>query len=68
MLKTEWLRDGKNQIIGNITSRFANGDVVARDRDGKLLGRASKAFENTRDASGKLVSRNASDAWLLFKE
>lgn len=68
MLKVQWVRDGKNQIIGNITSGFIDGDAVVRDHDGKLLGRASEAFENTRDSSGKLVSRNASDAGLLFKE
>jgi hypothetical protein len=32
MLGIRWLRDRKNQIIGSITRGFANGDVVAQDR------------------------------------
>lgn len=35
MLKVEYVRNGKYQIVGNKTSGFANGDTVARDRDGK---------------------------------
>ena len=66
MFKTQFLRDGQNQIIGNET-RFENGDVVARDRDGRILGRASSTFVNTRNGDGKLVSRNDDDAGLLFR-
>jgi hypothetical protein len=67
MLKTEFLRDGQNQIIGNET-HFENGDVVARDRDGRILGRVSSTFRNTRNGDGKLVGRNADDAGLLFRK
>lgn len=67
MFKTQFLRDGQNQIIGNET-HFENGDVVARDRDGKILGRANSAFRNTRNGDGKLVSRNTHDAGLLFRD
>jgi len=67
MLKVEWVRDGKNQIIGNTTSGFPNGDVVARDRDGKIIGHSSAIFHNTRDGEGKLVSRNIANTGLLFR-
>jgi hypothetical protein len=36
MFRIKFLRDGDNQILGDET-RFDNGDVIARDRDGKVL-------------------------------
>lgn len=67
MLKTEYIRDGQNQIIGTVTSGLPNGDIVVRDRDGKILGHANTVFNNTRDADGRLVSRNTADVGLLFR-
>jgi hypothetical protein len=67
MLKTEYIRDGRNQIMGSSTSGFANGDTVARDRSGKILGHANSTFQNTRDEEGRLVSRNSADVGLLFR-
>jgi hypothetical protein len=67
MLKTEYVHDGKNQLIGSKTTGFTNGDVTARDRDGKSLGHSNSEFENTRDAEGRLVSRNQADVGLLFR-
>ena len=67
MLKVEYVRDGKNQIMGAKTTGFENGDEVARDRDGRVLGRSSSVFANTRDAQGRLVSRNQADADLLLR-
>lgn len=61
MLKVEYVRDGKNQIIGSKTSGFGNGDTVARDRIGKILGHSSSKFDNTRDANGRLTSTNQAD-------
>jgi len=67
VLKIQYLRDGKNQIIGTTTSGFADGTAVARDRDNRILGRSSDRFNNTRDADNRLISRNTSDAGLLFR-
>jgi hypothetical protein len=67
MLKTEYIRDKNNHLIGTTTTGFANGDTTARDRSGKLLGRANTTFRNTRDANGGIVSRNQADAGLLFR-
>jgi hypothetical protein len=66
VLKTKYIRDGKNQIIGSITSGFDNGDDVARDRAGHILGHSNSTFHNTRDSDGRLVSQNVDDTGLLF--
>jgi YD repeat-containing protein len=67
MLKTEYVRDGKNQILGSTTTGFANGDIVARDRSGQILGHSNSTFQNTRDEEGQLVSQNSADVGLLFR-
>jgi hypothetical protein len=61
------LRDGQNRIVGTITTN-SNGDAIARDRSGSILGRSSQTFNNTRDASGRLASTNTADARLLFRK
>jgi YD repeat-containing protein len=66
MLKVEYIRDGNNQIIGTATSGLPNGDIVVRDREGRILGHANTVFNTTRDADGRLISRNAADVGLLF--
>jgi hypothetical protein len=66
MLKTQYVRDGMNQVIANET-HFENGDMVVRDREGKIVGRASESFQNTREVDGKLASRNRYDAGLLIR-
>jgi hypothetical protein len=68
MLKVDYVRNGKNQIVGTKTSGFANGDTVARDSNGKILGHANSTFNNTRDAHGHLVSTNSDDVALLFRQ
>jgi hypothetical protein len=66
-MKLVTLRDGQNQIVGTTTTN-SNGDTVARDRSGSILGRSSETFNNTRDASGRLASINTADARLLFRK
>jgi len=53
--------------MGSVTTGFANGDTLARDRDGRILGHSSDLFGNTRDGDGRLVSRDVSDVGLLFR-
>lgn len=67
MLKVEFVRNGKNHIIGTKTSGFDNGDTVARDSSGKILGRSSNKFRNTRDSHGRVTSVNQADADSLFE-
>jgi hypothetical protein len=64
-MKVSTIRDGQGRVIGNTTS-FSNGDTVARDRSGTVLGRSSQAFNNTRGQDDELVSNNIADARLLF--
>ena len=66
MLKTEYVRDGKRQIIGRKTSGLATGETVARDLHGKILGHSSEFFGTTRDAKGSLASTNQADVNTLF--
>jgi len=68
MLKINYVRDGKNQILGDGTTGFRRGEMVARNHNGQLLGRSSRTFQTTRDADGKLVSRNTPDTGLLFRK
>ena len=67
MFKTKFIRDGEDHIIANET-HFENGDVVVRDREGRIVGRTSKRFQNTRDAEGRLSSRNDEDPGLLIRK
>jgi hypothetical protein len=66
MLKTEYVRDGKRQIIGKKTSGLGTGETVARDLHGRILGRSSEFFGTTRNAKGSLTSANQADVNTLF--
>jgi hypothetical protein len=67
MLKKDFIHDGKNRIIGSITSGYSGGtsDVV-RDASNQITGRTSERFNSVRDAHGNLVSINSSDPGLLI--
>ena len=65
-MKISTLHDGQNRIVGT-TMTNSNGDSIACDRSGKILGRSSQTFNNTRDGSGRLASINSADARLLFR-
>jgi hypothetical protein len=66
-MKVSTIRDGQGRIVGNTTS-YSNGDTVARDRGGSILGRSSQTFGITRGPNGRLVSNNTADARLLFRK
>ena len=59
-LKKEYVRDGKRQIIGSVTSGFSDESAIVRDGD-KLSGRTSERYDTTRDDHG-----NHADAGLLL--
>jgi hypothetical protein len=65
-LKKEYVRDGKRQIIGSITSGFSDESAIVRDGDNKLSGRTSERYDTTRDDHGNLVSVDHADAGLLL--
>jgi YD repeat-containing protein len=66
MLKKNGIRDGHNRVVGSVTTGYAGGSSIVRDAEGRLFGKTSELFHNTRDAQGKLVSTNTADAGLLF--
>jgi hypothetical protein len=65
-LSKKYVRDGKRQIIGSVTSGFSDESAVVRDEDNKLSGRTSERYDTTRDGHGNLVSINSADPGLLI--
>ena len=68
MLKKTYVRDGKNRIIGSVTSGYSDSSEVIRDEHEQILGRASERFNTVRDAHGTLMSINSSDPGLLIRK
>ena len=68
MLKKTYVRDGKNRIIGSVTSGYFDTSEVIRDEHEQILGRACERFNNVRDAHGNLISINSSDPGLLIRK
>jgi hypothetical protein len=52
MLKKNAVRDGRNRLIGSVTRGFADDTSIVRDAEGRLLGKTSEKFHNTRGALG----------------
>ena len=65
-LTKEYVRDGKRQIIGSVTSGFSDESAVVRGGDNELSGRTSERYDTTRDDHGNLVSIDHPDAGLLL--
>jgi hypothetical protein len=65
-LSKKYVRDGKNRIIGSITSGYSDTSSVVRDGQEQIVGRTSERFNTVRDAHGNLVSINSSDPGLLI--
>ena len=67
-LKKEYVRDGKNRIVGSVTSGFVGAyEAVVRDEHEQIVGRTSERFGTTRDENGGLVSTNTADPGLLIR-
>jgi hypothetical protein len=66
MLKKTYVRDGKNRIIGSVTSGYSDSSEVIRNEHEQITGRTNERFHTTRDAHGSLVSVNSSDPGLLI--
>ena len=66
MLKKEYVRDGKRQIIGSVTSGYSYESAVVRDEDNEIVGRTSERYDTTRDGHGNLISINSPDPGLLI--
>ena len=66
MLKKEYIRDGRNKIIGSVTSGFSDESATVRDEHEQIVGRTSERFHTTRDEHSGLVSNNTADPGLLI--
>src|SRR5580704_3207570 len=61
MLKKEYVRDGKNQIVASVTSGFEGSyENIVKDEHEQITGTTSDRFHTTRDEHGGLVSTNSS--------
>jgi hypothetical protein len=65
-LTKRYLRDGKNRIIGSITSGYSDTSTVVRDEHDQIAGRTSERFNTVRDAHENVVSINSSNPGLLI--
>ena len=65
-LEKKYIRDGKQRIIGSVTSGFSDTSSVVRDENNQIAGRTNDRFHTTRDEHGKLVSINSADPGLLI--
>jgi len=67
MLKKEYIRGGKNEIIGSVTSGFVGSyETIVRDEHEHIVGKTSERFHTTRDEHGGLVSTNSANSGLLI--
>jgi len=49
MLKKTYVRDGKNQVIGSVTTGFEGSfEALVRDEHDNIIGRTSERFGTTR--------------------
>jgi hypothetical protein len=68
MLTKTYVRDGKNRIVGSVTTGFGGSfETLVRDQHETIVGRTSERFGTTRNARGDVVSLDAADPGLLFK-
>ncbi len=66
-LKKEYVRNGKRQIIGSVTTGYVGSfETIVRDEQSHITGRTSEQFQTTRDKHGRLVSINTADPGLLI--
>lgn len=60
------LKDDRGRILGTIYTHL-NGDKVAKDFYGKIVGTYKKASNLTKDFYGRVVSKGDTLAGLLYK-
>jgi hypothetical protein len=66
-LEKTYVRGGRNEILGNVTSGFHGGiSAVVRDKDNRVVGYTSDTFHTTRRTDGSLVSVDTADPALLI--
>jgi hypothetical protein len=48
MLKKNLIRDRQNRLVGSVIPGYADGSSLLRDAEGRLLGKTSEKFHNTK--------------------
>jgi hypothetical protein len=67
-LEKKYIRGGRNEILGNVTSGFHGGiSEIVRDSANRVVGYTSDMFQTTRRTDGSLVSVDTADSGLLIK-
>ena len=68
MAYRETIRDFYGSIVGHLEHE-GNGDIVAKDFFGKILGRYEKSTDTTKDFYGKILYKgNMAAALLVLKK
>ena len=65
-LEKKYIRNGRNQLVGSVTSGYSDNTEIVRNDKGKVLGKTNRNFSTTRDAHNRLRSIDTPDAGLLF--
>jgi hypothetical protein len=65
-IKTRFVRNGQNKIIGSVTTGYSDTSSLVRDGSNQVIGRTNEKLRTTRDVHAKLVSTNTSDPGLLI--
>lgn len=62
----EQIKDYYGKILGSLETQ-ANGDIIARDFYGAILGRWDKKMDVTKDFFGKIIARGNVVAGLVWE-
>lgn len=65
-LEKKYIRNGRNQLVGSVTSGYSDSTEIVRDDKGTVLGKTNRNFSTTRDVRNRLVTIDTADAGLLF--
>ena len=69
MLTKKYIRDGKNKVIGSVTTGYEGAfETIVRDEHEQITGTTSDRFHTTRNEHGGLVSINTPDPGLLINK
>jgi len=68
MLKKTYVRDGRNRLIGSVTTGNSDTSSVVRDERDQILGRTSDRFHTARDQNGNLVAINSDPGLLIVRK
>ena len=65
-MNREVIKDFYGRICGSLTTQ-PNGDIIAKDEYGKILGRFDSKMKMTKDAYGKILARGDTTSALIWQ-